>query len=121
MHPHQAVLAVIDDYFRGLFAGNIELLRRTFHPSAVLFGEVKGEPYLRPLEEYLQVVAQRQSPQQLGEEFRMRALAVDVLGDIANVRVHCPMLGFNYYDYLALARHHGDWRIVNKLFTHVPS
>jgi hypothetical protein len=79
---------------------------------------MKGEPYLHPLDEYLQLVGQRQSPQQRGEEFRMRVLAVEVPGEIANVRVHCPMLGFNYYDYLALVRHHGQWRIVNKLFTH---
>lgn len=64
-------------------------------------------------------VAQRQSPQALGEALRAKPLAVDVQGAVAAVRMHSPMLGFNYIDFLNLVKRDGRWQIVNKTFTHV--
>lgn len=118
-HRQQDVLDVVDRYFEGLYIGDVALLKAIFHPQAVLFGEVKGQPYLKPIAEYLEIIANRASPRDLGEPFRMEALAVEVLGDVAYARVHSPMLGGNYFDYLALVRQDDRWLIVNKLFTHV--
>jgi hypothetical protein len=116
---HQDVLDVVDRYFKGLYTGDVALLRTIFHPQAVLFGEVKGQPYLKPIAEYLEIVASRASPRDLGEPFQMEVLAVEVLDTVAYARVHSPMLGGNYFDYLALVRQDDRWLIVNKLFTHV--
>lgn len=118
-HRHQDVLDVVDRYFEGLHTGDVAMLGMVFHPQAVLFGEVKGQPYLKPIAEYLAIVANRPSPSDLGEPFRMEALAVEVLGNVAYVRAHSPMLGGNYFDFLALVRQDDRWLIVNKLFTHV--
>ncbi|HEY0848260.1 MAG TPA: nuclear transport factor 2 family protein [Noviherbaspirillum sp.] len=121
MNDHLAVLAVVGNYCRGVFSGDVELLRSAFHPKAALFAEVRGQPYYRPLDEYLDVVANRKSPEALGEAFRMKPIAVEVMHHIAFARVHCPMLGFHYHDYLSLVREDGRWVIVNKLFTDVPA
>lgn len=118
MTRHQEVLDVLDRYFEGLFNGDAALLRSIFHPQAMLFGEVKGQPYLKRIDEYLDVVANRTSPRDQGEPFRMEAISVEVLGDIAYAKVHSPMLGGNYFDYLAFVRQDDRWLIVNKLFTH---
>jgi len=120
MNDHEAVLAVVDKYCRGVFEGDIALLRTVFHPKAALFAEVRGQPYYKPLEEYLAVVAGRASPQARGESFRMKPVSVEVVHRIAFARVHCPMFEFNYTDYLSLMHEEGRWRIVNKLFTDVP-
>jgi len=114
-----AIQAVIADYFGGIFHGDVERLRRAFHPSASLHGDVNGQPYFRPLEDYLEAVRNRKSPHDLGETFRMCIISLECLNGIAVVRLHCPMLGMNYYDYLALNKIEGQWLIVNKLFTHV--
>lgn len=116
---NQAIQQVIQAYFGGIFKGDIAQLREVFHPQAYLFGDIKGQTYCKALEEYLEVVANRQSPNALGETFRMEILSIEILQEVAYVRVHCPMLGFNYYDYLALVRSEGQWKIVSKLFTHV--
>ena len=120
VNDHQEILAVLDAYFEGIYRGDTDLLRSAFHPQACLFGAIKGQAYFKPLDDYLAAVANRQSPKALGEVFAMKPLSVEVLDDIAFAKAHCRMLGFNYYDYLSLQRHEGQWLIVNKLFTHVP-
>lgn len=121
MSPHEEILALLHRYFDGLYRGDVTLLRTVFHPQAILFGEVRGQPYLRTLDDYLSIVAGRKSPQLLQEPFRMIPLAVEATGRIGNARVSCPILGHNYIDYLALLRNDDQWQIVNKLFTHVAS
>jgi len=119
MNNQAEISTVLDSYMKGLFHGDTELLRTVFHPQAALFGDVRGVPYQNSLDGWLEAVAKRQSPHDLGEQFRMEVLGVEVLNEIAYAKARCPMLGFNYMDYLSLV-HHGDrWLIANKLFTHV--
>lgn len=115
----QEIQSVIKQYFDGIFCGKTDLLQEVFHPQALLYGDIEGRPYFKTLGEYIEGVKNRQSPHALGEAFRMKVLSIEVLGRVAYVRLHCPMLKFNYYDYLALNESDGRWRIVNKLFTHV--
>ncbi|MEQ9364042.1 MAG: nuclear transport factor 2 family protein, partial [Leptospirales bacterium] len=110
---------VVKDYFEGIFTGDVERLCGTFHPDASLCGDINGEPYQKTVAEYLEGVRNRESPQSLGESFRMRILSMDILGNVASLRVHVPMLGFNYHDYLSFRYAGGRWTIVNKLFTNV--
>lgn len=119
MNDHQAILQMLQTYAESVFTGDTTRLRNAFHPQAALFGEVKGAPYYKSLDDYIAAVAQRQSPQSLGETFRLRPLAVDVQGPVAHARMSSPMLGFNYIDYLNLVRLDGRWVIANKTFTHV--
>lgn len=123
MSPEQeltTVLATIEDYFQGVFQGDLVRLRRAFHPQCQLRGEIHGEPYLKSLEEYLEGVANRKSPQELGEIFRMKVISLDLLETMAVAKVHLPMLGYNYYDFLTLMKMNDEWVIVNKLFIHLP-
>lgn len=121
MQDHQSILQVLSDYFRGLHEGDVELLRSVFDPEAVLFAELNGASYRKSLDAYLDGVAQRSSPAELNEAFRMRVLSVEVLHDMAVARVHVPALGFNFYNYLTLLRKGGSWRIVGKVFDDVPA
>jgi len=120
MDSEPEIAALLKNYFNGLYTGDTELLRAVFHPQAALFGDVRGAPYYNTIESWLSAVAQRKSPRDLGAEFRMVALRIEVLNEIAYAKAHCPMLGFNYVDYLSLLRQGGRWLITSKLFTHVP-
>ena len=64
-------------------------------------------------------VKSRKSPDDLGEPFKMKTIGIDIMGNIAMVKLHVPMLGNNYYDYLSLIKTNNDWKIVNKIFSHV--
>lgn len=110
---------VINNYFLGIFNGDTDKLVSCFGENVYLYGDINGAPYLKPLEDYIEGVKQRKSPCELGEEFKMQIISVDVLGAIAMTKLHVPMLGYNYYDYLSLSKIEGNWKIVNKLFTHV--
>jgi len=119
MSSHEQILRVLDAYFGGIYAGDVERLRSAFHPTAVLWGEIQGQPYHKNLEDYLQIVRARQSPQALGERYAMEPIAIEVHGKIALAKVRCPMLGFNYTDLLSLLEQDGRWGIVAKVFTHL--
>jgi hypothetical protein len=119
MNQHPEILGVLKNYFDGIYHGDIELLRTAFHPQAILFGEIKGAPYYKTLDDYLRAVADRKSPHALGEAYRMNPVSIEVLGNIAFAKTHCVMLGFNYYDFLSLLLLEGRWVITSKLFTHV--
>lgn len=114
-----AVSAVLSNYFKGVFNGDVELLRSIFHPHALVGGDVNGQPYAKTLDQYLDGVKNRKSPAELGEAFRMEILAIEIINSIAVVKAHLPMFEFNYYDLLSLTKANGAWVIVNKLLTNV--
>lgn len=115
----KAIVKVIRDYFNGVHAGDIGKLRRSFAPEARLYGDVKGVEYAKTLDDYLEGVKNRLSPSELQEQYAMEIRSIEVLGNVAIVKAHLKMLGFNYYDFLSLCIVNGDWKIVNKVFTHV--
>ena len=118
MDRHPDIAALLHSYFDGLFRGDVNQLRSIFHPQALLFGEVRGRAYQNSLEGWLDAVGKRQSPHELGEEFQMEMLGMEVFNQVAYVKARCPMLGFTYCDYLALLNDGERWLITNKLFTH---
>lgn len=119
MSTHSEILAIVDGYFAGIYDGDVERLATTFHPRAVLSGEVKGQPYYKTVDEYLDGVRNRKSPSELGEPFAMKAVGVELVGEIALVKAELRMLGNKYVDYLSFVRLEGRWVIVGKLFTHI--
>jgi hypothetical protein len=118
VNAHGLIRALLDDYFAGLYDGDVERLRAVFLPTAVLWGDVKGEPYYRSLTDWLNGVRNRASPRSLGEPFAMRAVSIAVEGSVAVAQVRCPMLGFSYVDFLSLVEREGGWFVAAKVFTH---
>ena len=114
-----ALNAVIQDYFEGIYYGDISKLRKAFYPDAKLYGDIRTVAYEKNLEAYLESVSLRQSPSQLGEVFSMKILGIECLGLHAIAKLHVRMLGYNYYDILSFSYINNQWVIVNKLFTHV--
>ncbi|CAL2101713.1 Nuclear transport factor 2 family protein [Tenacibaculum sp. 190130A14a] len=110
---------LINTYFEGIFYGNVSNLLTCFSNDATLYGDINSIEYIKNLNEYIETVKTRKSPNDLGETLNMSIMGIDILGKAAMVKLHVPMLGFNYYDYLSLFKIQGKWKIVNKLFAHV--
>lgn len=106
-------------YFKGIYEGNVSLLAQVYHPGTLLFGDVKGQPYAKTLEQYLDGVAHRQSPKDSGKPFKGDILAVDVINSIAIAKVHVKMYEFNYDEFLSFHKIDGKWLIVNKMISDV--
>ncbi|AUP78109.1 nuclear transport factor 2 family protein [Flavivirga eckloniae] len=110
---------LITNYFEGIFHGDIIKLEACFHKNVNIYGDIKGVDYLKNINEYLEGVKNRQSPKDLNEDLKMKIIGIDIMGKIAMAKLHVPMLGYNYYDYLSLVKIDNTWKIVNKIFTHV--
>ncbi|MBX2827502.1 MAG: nuclear transport factor 2 family protein [Flavobacteriaceae bacterium] len=110
---------LISNYFQGIFNGNTAQLEACFHKDAAIYGDINGSEYLKSLSDYIDGVAHRESPKDLKEDFQMKIIGIDNLGSIAVAKLQVPMLGYNYYDYISLTKINDQWKIVNKVFTHV--
>ena len=113
------IKTVVSDYFNGIYTGNVTQLKDVFYSEALLFGDINGTPYFKTATEYIDGVKNRKSPKNLGEDFKMKILSIEILGSNAIVKAQLPMLGYNYFDFLSLSKINNNWKIVNKTFTHL--
>jgi hypothetical protein len=114
-----AITQVLDHYFKGIYEGDIALLGTVYNPGTLLFGDVKGQPYTKTLDQYLDGVAHRQSPKDSGKPFKGDIIAIKVINSIAIAEVNVKMYDFNYHEFLSFHQISGQWFIVNKMITDV--
>ncbi|QEE51178.1 nuclear transport factor 2 family protein [Flavobacterium alkalisoli] len=115
-----AIVKILEQvYFKGLYEGDVNLLKDLFNPGTLLFGDINGQPYAKTLEEYLEGVANRVSPKDSGNVFKGKIISIDVINTIAMAKVNVKMYTFNYYDLLTFHKLNGKWVRVNKTLTNV--
>lgn len=124
MDTQKADVAAISEilessYFKGIYEGNLDLLKPVYHPGTLLFGDVKGQPYAKTLEQYLDGVAHRQSPKDSGKPFKGDIISIKVVNSIAIAEVKVKMYDFNYHEFLSFHKIDGRWVIVNKMISDV--
>jgi hypothetical protein len=111
--------AVEDLYLKGIYEGNIELLRKVYYPGTLVFGDIKAVPYAKTLEQYLEGVKNRVSVKDSGKPFRGIINSIDVVNSIAVAKLHVKMYDFNYDEFLSFHKIDGKWVIINKMLTDV--
>jgi hypothetical protein len=115
-----AITQVLEDfYLKGIYEGDIDLLRKVYHPGTLVFGDIKGVPYAKTLEQYLDGVKNRVSVRDSGKPFRGIINSIDVVNSIAVVKLHVKMYDFNYDEFLSFHKIDEKWVIVNKMLTDV--
>lgn len=114
-----AITQVLKTYFNGIYTGDVTMLNTVYHPGTLLFGDVKGQPYAKTLEQYLDGVAHRQSPKDSGKPFESGIISIEVINSIAVARVKVKMYDFNYEEFLSFHRFDGRWLIVNKMISDI--
>jgi hypothetical protein len=115
-----AIAGVLNNaYFKGIYEGDISLLGSTFYENALLFGDVKGQPYFKTLAQYLDGVKNRQSPKDSGKPFSGDILAIEIINTIAVAKVQVKMYDFNYFELLSFHKLNDKWLIVNKMISDV--
>ena len=111
--------ALEDYYFKGIYEGDIHTLGNIFNPGTLLFGDVKGQPYAKTLDQYFDGVAHRQSPKDSGKPFKGTIISIGVINSIAVAIVHVKMYDFNYDEFLSFHKIGNRWLIVNKMISDV--
>ncbi|HMI62751.1 MAG TPA: nuclear transport factor 2 family protein [Puia sp.] len=106
-------------YYKGIYEGNVDLLKNIYYPGTLLFGDVKGQPYAKTLEQYLDGVKNRQSPKDSGKPFEGKTISVAVINSIATVKAHVKMYDFEYDEFLSFHKFDNKWLIVNKMITDI--
>jgi len=82
-----AIVQALDSYyFNGIYEGDVNTLAKIFNPGTLLFGDVKGQPYAKTLDQYLDGVAHRQSPKDSGKPFKGEIISIKVVNSIAIAR-----------------------------------
>jgi hypothetical protein len=108
---------VLADYFDALHFCDIDKLQQVFHPRAI-YATADETPLLyRTMEDYVAVVAARQSPASRGEQRRDHIDAIALAGaNTAFARVRCAIGSRDFVDLLTLIRTEGRWQIIAKVF-----
>ena len=115
-----AISQILEDhYFKGIYEGDINVLRQVCYPGTLLFGDIKGQPYAKTLDQYLDGVAHRQSPKDSGKPFKGTIISVDVVNSITVAKVHVKMYDFEYDEFLSFHKFDNNWLIVNKMITDI--
>jgi hypothetical protein len=111
--------AIENNYFKGIYEGDEILLGSIFYPGTLVLGDVKGQPYFKTVDLYLDGVKNRQNPKDSGKPFKGEILDIRVVNSIAVAEINLKMYDFNYRDFLSFHKINGEWLIVNKMLTDV--
>jgi hypothetical protein len=111
-----AIEALVQDYFFGMYEGDVERLRRIFHPQCWLFGENRNGSHEFPLSGFIDQIASAPAPKAEGEPFDMRLVSIDRTGTVAVAKAEVRYQDRRYTDYLTLQKTTVEWRIAGKLF-----
>ena len=106
-------------YFKGIYEGDVDLLKTIYFDGTLLFGDVNGQPYYKTLEQYLDGVKNRQSVKDSGKPFSGEIMGIDLFNSIAVARVRVRMYDFNYFELLSFHKFGDKWLIVTKMLTDV--
>lgn len=110
---YEDIIRLLNDYFDGLFEGDVEKLRGIFHDDAWL----KGNNYRKTRDEWLEAVANRPVPRDERMQYNFNIQSLEIIGDQAMAKVDAPLLAAHFIDFLGLLKEDGQWKIVNKMFT----
>jgi hypothetical protein len=116
---HEAIIAqaLKEYYFQGSYEGDLNKLKQIFHPGTRLFGDVKGQPYSKTLDEWLDVIANRESPKDSGKPFKGEILSIKTVNSVAVAEVQVKAYDMIYHDFLSLHRIDGKWVIISKIMS----
>ncbi len=111
------ITRLLTDYFDGLYDCDVEKLTSVFHPQAIYATADETPLLFRTMEEYLPIVAARQSPASRQEPRRDHIDEIQLAGDnTALARVRCSIGDRDFVDFLSLVRTDGQWWIIAKVF-----
>jgi hypothetical protein len=114
-----AISQALENYFNGIYEGDVNTLQKILNLGTLLFGDVKGKPYSKTLNEYLDVVKNRQSPKASGKPFKGTIHSINIINSIAIAKVHVKMYDFEYDEFLSFHKIDNRWVIVNKMMSDV--
>lgn len=107
-------------YFDGFYDGDVETLKRVFHPDCHLISGAGGSLANEPMETVYARVRGRVSPASAGAPRYDRILSIHLAGpETALVTCRMAVEPKLFTDYLNFVKLDGEWRIVSKVYSWV--
>lgn len=107
-------------YFDGFYHGDVETLKKVFHPDCHLMSVASGDWVNDGMDAVYARVAGRAKPSATGQPNYDHILSIDLAGpETALVKCQIAIEPKLFTDYLNFAKIDGEWRIVSKVFTFV--
>jgi hypothetical protein len=102
----------INYYSEGMRTPNLEILRKAFHPVAILCGYLGDEMIAAPIEALYDWVASSPAP----ERYQLSILTIEVTGRVASAKVRETDTHGDFADYFHLLKDGDRWWIVSKVW-----
>ena len=111
----QLIEKTVNYYFDGMVNHKSESFLEAFHPTATM--KWIGEEYteVNAVEALSGYVESNPTVKTM-----TRILAINVIGDAANVQLELEYETFSFIDFMHLLKINGEWKIVSKIYTKRP-
>jgi hypothetical protein len=115
---YRALLAIAQTYFDAAYEMDADKFASIFHHSSSVtkVGD-DGNLSVTPIETWLAAVRNVKAPKQLGLERRDEILSIDVVRELALLKLTFQIPPRYLTDVLLCLRVNGTWKIVQKVFT----
>ncbi len=103
------------DYIEGTANGEIDRLKRAFHPDLNLYTVADDSLRVRNGQKYIENFEPGKKYNRIG-----RIVSIDYVNDAASAKIEVDMPGWKrlYTDYLLLLKYQGEWKIIHKSYTY---
>lgn len=115
--PTDEIHLLLSAYFDAIYYGDTKLFSRIFHPRARLVCAAADDFAVMEVDEYLKIVAGRQSPAARGDRRADEIERITIASPTtAHARVRELLLPKHFIDDLTLIRVDGHWQIISKVW-----
>lgn len=113
----QMVEQVIEDYIRGTYEGDTDILKKIFHPKAQMVGSILGEAHYGTVQPFYDVLTENPSMASLGTNYHANIKTIDIVDTIATVVLEeKDLMDLDFTNYFHLILEHKSWLIVSKTY-----
>ena len=107
-------------YIDGVREGNTKMLRKAFHPKAMMYGSSGDNVTIVDIEGLYAFVDGNEAPSKKGEPYQCFFTAIDYAGNVAFVEMtEESSHGFDFTNLFQLLKINDNWVIVSKAYNAV--
>lgn len=111
------VVNVINMYIEGTRTGNTDMIRKSFHPDALMSGYMGPKCLIGDITPFTNHVETSGKP--ATPPYQGHMISLDITGNIASAKVvEDDLYGMDFVNFFHLMSVDGEWKIVSKLFRH---
>ncbi len=115
------IAKLLQDYFDGFYASDVDKLKRVFHPNCHLLSATGGPLADDDMDAVYARVAGRTAPAAENQKRLDRVLSIDKAGpEAALAKVQIAIGPKLFTDYLNILWIDGRWQIISKIYSYVP-